>query len=130
VGRPLRASPACSSPPAPDDQATSNTYSLIWALLSENENKAARELGIDLGKGRLYLPRVPGAKLEPVSSSAGAREGQRLTFGLLDETNNFLKANGGQRLARFAPTSARRTREREVDGDAFGAWEAPWIPLS
>jgi hypothetical protein len=86
---------ACS-----EDQATSNVYSLIWAWLSENDSKAASELGIDLGRGRLFLKGTPGAKLEAVSSSWGAREGQRLTFGLLDETHNWLKSNGGHKLAR------------------------------
>ena len=38
---------ACS-----EDQAVSNTYSLLWAMLSENDGRAARELGIDLGRGR------------------------------------------------------------------------------
>ena len=41
---------ACS-----EDQAVSNVYSLLWALLSENDGRAARELGIDLGRGRLFL---------------------------------------------------------------------------
>jgi hypothetical protein len=101
---------ACS-----EDQATSNVYSLIWAWLSENDGKAAHELGIDLGRGRLYLKDNPGAKLEAVSSSWGAREGQRLTFGLLDETHNFLKANGGQRLARVLRRNAAKMDGRTLE---------------
>ena len=62
---------ACS-----EDQAVSNVYSLIWALLSENNGKAARELGIDLGRTRLHLEGKPGAKLEAVTSAWGAREWQ------------------------------------------------------
>src|SRR5439155_5781054 len=92
---------ACS-----EDQAVANTYSLVWSLLSENENKAANELGIDLGRGRLHLKAIPGARLEPVSSSWGAREGQRLTFGLLDESQHFLKSNGGHKLARVLRRNA------------------------
>lgn len=68
---------ACS-----EDQAVSNVYSLIWQMLSENDNRAARELGIDLGRGRLFLKAKPGAKLEAVTSAWGAREGQRVTKAL------------------------------------------------
>jgi hypothetical protein len=101
---------ACS-----EDQAVSNVYSLIWALLSENDAKAARELGIDLGRGRLYLKANPGAKLEAVSSSWGAREGQRVTFGLIDESHNFLKSNGGHRLARVLRRNAAKTDGRTLE---------------
>jgi phage terminase large subunit-like protein len=106
---------ACS-----EDQAVSNVYSLIWAMLSENDARAARELGIDLGRGRLYLTGNPGAKLEAVSTSWGAREGQRLTFGLLDESHNFTKTNGGQRLARVLRRNAAK-----VDGRTLELANAP-----
>jgi phage terminase large subunit-like protein len=101
---------ACS-----EDQATSNVYSMVWSLLSENDGQAARELGIDLGRGRLYLKDNPGAKLEAVSASWGAREGQRLTFGLLDETHNWTRSNGGQRLARVLRRNAAKTDGRTLE---------------
>jgi hypothetical protein len=106
---------ACS-----EDQAVSNVYSLIWSLLSENDGKAARELGIDLGRGRLYLKGNPGAKLEAVSASWGAREGQRTTFSVLDESHNWLKGNGGQRLARVLRRNAGK-----VDGRTLEFCNAP-----
>ena len=56
----------------------SNTYALVWTMLAENDNKAAEKIGIDVGRTRLHLKASPGAKLEAVSSSWGAREGQRL----------------------------------------------------
>jgi phage terminase large subunit-like protein len=101
---------ACS-----EEQAVSNVYSLIWSLLSENDGRAARELGIDLGRGRLYLKDNPGAKLEAVSASWGAREGQRTTFSVLDETHNWLKSNGGQRLARVLRRNAAKTDGRTLE---------------
>jgi hypothetical protein len=101
---------ACS-----EDQAVSNVYSLIWAMLSENDGRAARELGIDLGRGRLYLKANPGAKLEAVSSSEGAREGQRLTFGLLDETQHWVRSNGGVRLARTLRRNAAKMDGRTIE---------------
>jgi phage terminase large subunit-like protein len=101
---------ACS-----EEQAVSNVYQLLWQLLSENDAKAARELGVDLGRGRLYLKGKPGAKLEAVSSSWGAREGQRVTFAVLDETHNWLKQNGGQRLARVLRRNAAKTNSRTLE---------------
>ncbi len=106
---------ACS-----EDQAVSNVYSLLWTLLSENDARAARELGIDLGRGRLYLKASPGAKLEAVSSAWGTREGQRVTFALMDETHHYLKANGGHRLARVLRRNAAK-----VDGRTLELANAP-----
>jgi phage terminase large subunit-like protein len=101
---------ACS-----EEQAVSNVYSMIWSLLSENDGKAGRELGVDLGRGRLYLKGNPGAKLEAVSSSWGAREGQRVTFAALDESHNFLKGNGGHRLARVLRRNAAKMDGRTLE---------------
>jgi phage terminase large subunit-like protein len=105
-----------------EDQAVSNCYSLIWSLLSENDNRAAHELDIDLGRGRLFLKSNPGAKLEAVSSSWGTREGQRVTFGLLDESHNFTKQNGGHRLARVIRRNAGK-----MDGRTLELCNAPEI---
>src|SRR6266545_3092410 len=70
-----------------EDQAAANVYSLIWSMLSENDGAAAEALGIDQGRTRLYRKDSPAAKLEAVTSRAGSREGQRVTFGLLDESH-------------------------------------------
>ncbi|MEP6811668.1 MAG: hypothetical protein ABI990_01630 [Actinomycetota bacterium] len=70
----------------------------------------------------LYLKANPGAKLEAVSSSWGAREGQRVTFGLLDESHNFTKSNGGHRLARVLRPNAAK-----VDGRTLELANAPEI---
>ena len=92
-----------------------NVYALLWALLSENDAKAAGELGIDLGRGRLYLKSNPGAKLEAVSSAWGTREGQRVTFALADETHTWLKSNGGHRLARVLRRNAAKVDGRVLE---------------
>ena len=98
-----------------DEQAYSNVYALLWALLSENDARAAGELGIDLGRGRLYLKSNPGAKLEAVSSAWGTREGQRVTFALADETHTWLKSNGGHRLARVLRRNAAKVDGRVLE---------------
>jgi phage terminase large subunit-like protein len=101
---------ACS-----EEQAVSNCYSLVWSLLSENDGRAARELGIDLGRTRLYLQGRPGAKLEAVSSAWGAREGQRTTFVVLDESHNWTKSNGGHRLARVLVRNCAKMDGRSLE---------------
>src|SRR5690606_12710848 len=72
---------------------------LVWLVDTLNDRPevcAAR--GLDLGRTRIYLVGRPG-RLEPVTASAGSREGQRVTFAVLDQTESWFKANGGVRLA-------------------------------
>ncbi len=83
---------------AVSEDQTDNTYSALYEMLTANDHKAARELHIDDGKTRLYLKGRTG-RLEPVTASAGSREGQPLTHGLLDETHLYLRRNGGVKLA-------------------------------
>ena len=45
------------------------------------------------------MPAKPGAKLEPVTTSAGTREGQPLTAALLDESHGLYESNGGVKMA-------------------------------
>lgn len=84
---------ACS-----EDQ-TENTYAAIYEFLTANDGHAAEALRVDAGLTRCYLRDRPG-KLEPVTASAGTREGQRVTYGVLDETHLWTPSNGGKRLAR------------------------------
>lgn len=82
-----------------EDQ-TDNTWSVVHYFLTENDGKAADELGIDAGLTRCFLRDQPGAKLEPVTSAAGSREGQPITYGVLDESHLMTASNGGVKLAR------------------------------
>lgn len=83
---------------AVSEDQTDNTYSALYEMLTANDHKAARDLRIDSGKTRLFLLDRPG-RLEPVTASAGSREGQRLTFAVLDETHLWTQRNGGRKLA-------------------------------
>lgn len=51
----------------------------------------------DTGDTRIYTP--DGGDIEPVTSSAQSRLGQRLTFVAQDEAHSWLPANGGRKLA-------------------------------
>lgn len=93
------APPAWVQIAAVSEDQTDNTYGALYEFLSANDGRAADDLGIDVGLTRCYLKGGPG-KLEPVTASAGSREGQRVTYGVLDETHLWLPTNGGVKLAR------------------------------
>jgi hypothetical protein len=54
-------------------------------------------------------------RLEPVTASAGSREGQRITFAVLDETHLWTKRNGGHRLAAVLRRNARKMGARTFE---------------
>jgi phage terminase large subunit-like protein len=98
-----------------EEQADANVFSLVVDMLSANDGRAAEELGIDFGLTRLLLKDRPAAKLEAVTSKAGSREGQRVSFAILDESHLMLKENGGQRLARTIRRNAAKMNGRTLE---------------
>lgn len=99
---------------AVSEDQTENTYGALYAMLTANDGKAAASLGIDEGRTRLYLRGRPG-RLEPVTASAGSREGQRLTKATLDETQLWLPTNGGIKLARTLRRNVAKMGGRTVE---------------
>lgn len=99
---------------AVSEDQTENTYGALYEMLTVNEHAAAKALGIDDGRTRLYLRDRPG-KLEPVTASAGSREGQRVTAGLLDETHLWTPRNGGVKLARTLRRNAAKMGGRTIE---------------
>jgi hypothetical protein len=86
---------------AVSEDQTDNTHSVVYDLLTANDGAAADALHLDPGLTRTILhDGKHRGKLEPVTASAGAREGQPVTFGLLDETHLWIVRNGGVKLAR------------------------------
>jgi hypothetical protein len=53
--------------------------------------------------------RVPRGRIEPVTASAVSREGNQLTFGVLDQTESWTEPNGGARLAAVVRRNAAKT---------------------
>ena len=96
-----------------EDQAE-NTYGSIYHLLTARDGKPADELGIDIGRTRLYLRNRPG-ELRPVTASAGTREGQRVTFAVLDETHLWRPDNGGVKLAATLRRNAGKMNGRTLE---------------
>ena len=79
---------------------TRNTWSALYAMLTANDRRAAELLRIDAGLTRCHLMDQSEAILEPVTASAGSREGQRVTKATLDEPQLWTPASGGHNLAR------------------------------
>lgn len=97
-----------------EDQADSNVFALARELLVANDSRAANALGIDVGRTRFYL-RGRAGKLEAVTAEAPSREGQRVTFANLDETQLWTKRNGGQALARAIGRNAAKMGGRVLE---------------
>jgi hypothetical protein len=119
---------ACS-----EDQ-TGNTYSAVYAMLADSP--ALDEYRLDLGRTKVMMGDRPGCVIEPVTASAGSREGQLITFAVLDETHLWHVSNGGRRLAAtlrrnlgkmggrsLESTNAFVPGERSVAEDTHRAWE-------
>lgn len=82
---------------AVSEDQTDNVMVWLFERLAEREAARARH-GIDLGRSRVYLHGRAG-RIEPVTAAAGSREGQPITFAVLDQTEAWFKRNGGKRLA-------------------------------
>lgn len=99
---------------AVSEDQTDNTWSVLWYFLTENDGAAADELRIDAGLTRCFLRDRPGAKCEPVTAAAGSREGQPVTYAVLDETHLWTPRNGGVKLARTL-----RRNVAKMDGSSY-----------
>lgn len=131
VARP-RASPHVQLAAVSEDQ-TDNTYSLLYEMLTLG-SVADHAPGLDAGITRTHLPHN-GGRIEPVTASSGSREGQRVTFGVLDETHLWTPRNGGVKLASTVrrnvgkmagvtveTTNAPRLGEQSVAEATLEAW--------
>ncbi|MDU0478380.1 hypothetical protein QVA66_03895 [Staphylococcus chromogenes] len=92
VGRPW-ATPLIQVTAASEDQ-TANVYAALQPMIEEGP---LAELIPDTGDTRINLP--GGGRIDPVTSKARSRLGQRVTFVVQDETQNWTKSNGGLLLA-------------------------------
>lgn len=92
VGRPW-ATPHVQVTAVSEDQ-TDNVWRSLQPMIELGE--LAAEIP-DTGVTRINLP--GGGVIEPVTSSARSRLGQRVTFVVQDETHSWVERNGGVRLA-------------------------------
>lgn len=82
---------------AVSEDQTDNVMVWLFDTLAARPDVCA-ERGIDLGRTRIYLVGRPG-RIEPVTAAFGSREGQRITFAVLDQTESWTRSNGGRQMA-------------------------------
>jgi hypothetical protein len=86
---------------AVSEDQTDNTHSVVYEFLTANDGAAADSLKIDAGLTRSFLRDGDRrGRLEPVTAAAGSREGQPITYAVLDETHLWTPRNGGVKLAK------------------------------
>ena len=84
---------------AVSEDQTANTHNALYALLMADHGRVAERLHIEPGITQARRTDLPGAYLERVTASAGSREGQPVTFAVLDEPQLWTPSNQGIRLA-------------------------------
>lgn len=98
---------------AVSEEQDHNLYGPLREMISESP--MLDELGIDLGKTRIEFRDGRPGKIEPVSASAGAREGQPITAAALEETGLWFPSKGGRKLAAALRRNAGKTNGRTVE---------------
>jgi hypothetical protein len=93
VGRP-RATPLAQCLGVSEEQ-TDNTFRPMHDMITRGP--LVNLPGMDAGETRINLP--GGGRIEPVTSAARSRLGQRLTFATMTETHLWIPSSGGRTLA-------------------------------
>jgi hypothetical protein len=109
---------------AVSEDQTDNTWAALYQMLNANEQRAAKALGIDIGRTRMYLTGGRPGTMRPVTAESASREGARLTFAVLDETHLWYPSNGGTKLA-----GTLRRNAAKMDGRTFETTNAPVLGL-
>jgi phage terminase large subunit-like protein len=110
VGRP-RNSPWVQIAAVSEDQ-TDNCYIQLVDMLRDSD--AVADYGMDVGLTRTFLKGRSG-RIEPVTASSGSREGQPVTFAVLEETQYWRPSNGGVELAATIRRNIAKTDGRSVE---------------
>lgn len=92
-----------------------NVYGPLREMLAESRLSADNGGHIDLGKTRIEFKDGRPGKIEPVSASAGAREGQPITAAVLEETHLWFPSQGGVKLAAVLRRNAGKTGGRTCE---------------
>lgn len=118
--------PVGAPPPTPwvqiaavSEDQTDNTYRSLMGMVATGA-PVVDNYGLDVGITRINVP--GGGLIEPVTASSGTREGQRVTFAVLDETHLWLPEKHGPKLA-----ATIRRNVGKMDGRTFESTNA-WAP--
>ncbi|MFG0329233.1 MAG: hypothetical protein ACF8PN_04975 [Phycisphaerales bacterium] len=104
---------------AVSEDQTDNVYRWLYDQLIEHQDLVA-DLHLDIGLTRINKLGGRRGVLEPVTASAPSREGARLTFGVLDQTEAWDRSNGGRKLA-----DVMRRNAGKVGGWTYELQNAP-----
>ena len=113
VGKP-RDFPWCQVAAVAEDQ-TDNVYLALREMLADSDLSSDNGGPIDLGKTRIEFTDGRPGKIEPVTSSGGAREGTPITAAVLDETHLWLPSKGGPKLAAALRRNLGKTGGRSLE---------------
>lgn len=107
---------------AVSEEQAENTYQALLEYLTDNDQSVAKALNLDAGQTRILRKGQPAARIDAVTASAGTREGQRVTFALLDESHLWTATNGGHKLA-----NTLRRNAGKMDGSTLETTNA-YVP--
>lgn len=94
-----------------EDQ-TDNTWKPLMAMLVDSP--LVEQFDLDVGLTRIVRKGTPD-EIEFVTSKAGTREGQAVTFAVLDETHLWDQSNGGKKLADTIRRNVAKTNGLSVE---------------
>lgn len=94
-----------------EDQ-TENTWVPLLAMLADSP--IVDRFDLDVGLTRIVRRGAPG-RIEFVTARAGTREGQPITFALLDESHLWDRSNGGTKLAATLRRNIGKTNSLSVE---------------
>ena len=106
----MPAAPTVQMAAVSEDQ-TDNTYVAAYSMANDSPLNGTI---IEVGKTKIHRKDGPGI-LEPVTAAAGSREGQRVSFAVLDETHLWTKRNGGVKLAATIRRNAGKMNGRTFE---------------
>lgn len=95
---------------AVSEAQTENTMSLIREMLGLGN--ASKNYYIDIGQTRILSAH---GRIEPVTANAKSREGQRLTFAVLDESHLWIPSNRGDVLANTLRRNLGKVAGRSIE---------------
>lgn len=110
------------------DQGQINTMMMVTALIVATKSdgtvahgeksRLIKDYGLEVGKTQINKP--GGGFLHVITSSASSAEGARTTFGICDQTEAWVQANGGHKLFQVMDRNAAKSKSRLVQ--TANAW--------
>lgn len=94
------------------ESQTVNTMSMVQAMCPKG-SRLVHDYSLDPGKTVIYRP--GGGRLEIITASPRAAEGNRPTFVVMDEVQEWHAGNGGHRLAEVLRRNLGKMRGRSIE---------------